>query len=405
VPDNPTNSKPGTQYEEPLGTPLSTSRVVTQNLVISASQAEIEKEVWQSSVHDLSTLINLVALYDDVFVLGRAAEFNAFRNHSDLMRFLADENIVKTQVLNEQARDDISRIAKKHLAFYLEKDEVERFEPLLRFAISPTEALYGLLYFSDSVEQARIGDLWLRTVPDNVDLIKALEGEIQTARGGTFFVRSFLYLAYSDYLRIPFTSDRARSVVVQKVLKKEDTFFRTRVLDKLQESYETYPALSAGDYDYRKIVSPFAAVVFDRCNGKRSRLVKEVERIREELEPTRERLRALEWHARWGTRTESIKAEGKIQEILAEIARQFGPRPGLLKREKGISFRGDIAEIADNPTSWKAWLTAISSLPAEVATRLAHQRPVAELHYLQRELPGPGTLNKALDDLFGTLRS
>ncbi len=46
--------------------PFSTSRIVTQNLVISAAQAETDKEVWQSSVHDLSTLINLVALYSSL---------------------------------------------------------------------------------------------------------------------------------------------------------------------------------------------------------------------------------------------------------------------------------------------------------------------------------------------------
>jgi len=80
--------------------------------------------------------------------------------------------------------------------------------------------------------------------------------------------------------------EAVRDIVRQRLGELDEHMKEMRrvFLDKLQESYETYPALSAGDYDYRKIVSPFAAAVFDRCNGQRSRLVKEVERIREERE-------------------------------------------------------------------------------------------------------------------------
>ena len=383
--------------------PLSTSRIVTQNLVISASEAETETEVWQSSVDDLSTLINLVALYDEVFILGRAAEFSAYGKHSDLMRFLVDEQIIKTQSLNQEAREEISQIAQKHLAVYLDQDKVEKFEPLLRFALSPTEAFYGLAYNSDGVEDVQIGDLWLRTLPDNIDLVETLEREASVARGGTFLIRSFLYVAYSDFLRVPFTPDSARSAVIQKVIKNEDTFFRTRIFNKLQENFENYPSPSTGDY--RQITSPFAAVVFERCNGQRSRLAKEVQKIRDQLKPTRERLRELEWTALWGKRAESVEAEGKIQNVLNEIAQHFGQHPGLLSWEKGISLGKDTGEIASNPTSWKAWLTALSSLPVEIARRLANRRPVAEIHRLQQELPGARMLNKSIDDLFGKLKN
>src|ERR1041385_4826580 len=135
--------------------PTSTTRILTQNLLISASEAETDKEVWESSVEDLSALINVVALYDDIFILGRATAFDAFVNHSNLMGFLNDEQIIKTQTLDKAASEDISQRAKKHLALYLDvldnkgRRNIERFEPLLRSALSPSEAFYGLFYGSD----------------------------------------------------------------------------------------------------------------------------------------------------------------------------------------------------------------------------------------------------------------
>src|SRR5262245_61060430 len=118
------------------------------------------------------------------------------------------------------------------------------------------------------------------------------------SRVGTFLRRTFLYLAYSDFLKVPFTSDSARASVVSAVLRKEDDFFRICVLKVLQKTFEEFPSLSVDEP--RHIVSPFAAVVFERCNGSRSKLVREIQRMRHELIPTRERLRELEWDALLG---------------------------------------------------------------------------------------------------------
>jgi hypothetical protein len=263
------------------------------------------------------------------------------------------------------------------------------------------ESVYG----ADHIEHIRIGDQWLRTFPENADLAKALENELNILQiqGGKFLVRTFLYLAYSDLFKIPFTSDSARSVVVATVMNNEDNFFRSRLVKTLQETYEKYPSISANEP--RRLVSPFAAIVFERCNGMRSKLVKEIQKIREELKPTRERLRELERNALWGSRTESIEAEEKIHKVLNEIVQHFGLRPGLFSWKRGISLAGESGDIIDNPTSWKAWLTGLVSLPVEIALRLSQRRPVAEIHNLQQALPGPRTLDKSLYELFGEIKS
>lgn len=108
----------------------------------------------------------------------------------------------------------------------------------------------------------------------------------------------------------------------------------------------------------------------------------------------------MEWEARWN-RDSGIRAEKRVDDILEEIARSYGPSPSLFSLEKGVSFANDVVEIAEDPTSWKAWVTAIGSLPFEVAKRLIDRRPVVEIHELKAEIPGPLALRKTLEDLFG----
>jgi hypothetical protein len=123
------------------------------------------------------------------------------------------------------------------------------------------------------------------------------------------------------------------------------------------------------------------------------------------MRPTRERLREIEWHALWDGRAEGLKSQAKLGAILEEINKAFGPRPGLLTWETGLAFREDTGKIIDNPTSWKAWLDGLSNLSARAASRLIYRRPVAEIHQLQKELPGPRALEKLLYELFGDLKN
>jgi len=402
--------------------PTSSSRLVTLNLLISSSQAETNEEVRESSIYDLSTLINLVALYDELIVLNTVPARDTDGHASDLIGLLNDEQIVKTQVLSEQAREEVSERAKKHLAVFISKDNspadndpqldtlIQKILPRKMsryfdgYRYLPTEAYGRRLLGSDAHptrDHSPMIDRWL-AVLNNVDALMR-ETTREESNYQIFLFRAFLYLSYAHLLEIPFTPDAARASFVEYILKKEDTFFRTRILRSLQTNFEEFPP-SSGHDDYRKMISPFAAVVFQRCNGSRSRLVTEIKKLRDEMKPTRQRLRELEWHAIWDSRTEGINAENKLRKVIDEIAQNFGPQPGFLRWETGISLTEGTGEIIDNPTSIKAWVEGLLHIPFEVATRLLYRRPVAEIHHLQKELPSSRALKKVLFELFGDLK-
>lgn len=101
--------------------PTSSSRVVTRNLLISASRAETNSEVQESSIHDLSTVINLVTLYDELFVLNKAPGTDSSGDTSDLIRLLSDEQLIKTQELDDKDREAVHNEPKSIFLFILTK--------------------------------------------------------------------------------------------------------------------------------------------------------------------------------------------------------------------------------------------------------------------------------------------
>jgi hypothetical protein len=354
-----------------------------------------------SEVHDLSTLINIAVLYDELFVLGRHGSFMNFGPSSDLIDLLYDKRILQSEALTRDEKNKVTSAARKHLLCFLEENDqadIAEFGEILTYSLSP-DAGYVRAYEADSLEEVRIGENWFRTAPEGVDLVAALKAEHEFGRSATFFARTFLYLGYADARSMPLVVDSARASAVSKVIKGEDNYFRSRILNLLQDSFEQFPRQYADNT--RRMVSPFAAIVFDRCNGVRSRIAPEVERLRAELTEARRSLATLEWDALWAPREDSIAAETKFEKILEEIARSYGPHPGLFSLEKGISFANDAIEVAEDPASWKAWLTAIGAFPHDLANRLVARRPVAEIHDLRMDIPGPLALRNSIDSLFG----
>jgi hypothetical protein len=153
------------------------------------------------------------------------------------------------------------------------------------------------------------------------------------------------------------------------------------------------------------VSSPVAALVFERTGGKRSKLAIEIQKLRDELAPARERLNKLEIATRQGKRSEAIRAERKWAAALEEVTTNFGPNPGLLDVRRLLSFGEGAGDIAADPTSLKAWLAALGGLQVEVLKRLLAQRPLIEIHRLRSELPGNEKLRASIGSLFGDVRS
>jgi len=268
--------------------------------------------------------------------------------------------------------------------------------------LSPSEAEYGIHYRADGVEEIQLGREWLYTVPNRASLLRQLGREEDVARGTTFLVRTFLFdLAYADVAKLTFTPDAVRCPVLDNILKDEDEFLRQALMSKLQSAWEHYP--TSGYRELRRTVSPFAAIVFERAKN-RSEIASQMEILRKELAPLREKVHKLEEKALWGSRDEAVDAERKWEQVLTEIETNFGTDPHLVSIKRAIAFGESIGEIIDKPTSWKNWLSSLTNLPLEIAARLVSQRPAIEIHRLRSKLPSPGRLAKSVERLFGQVQ-
>jgi hypothetical protein len=382
--------------------PRSVQKIVTQSLVISAIAAERLGSVSWAALHDLSVLINFIVLYDELYVLDAPERFHRLSPASDLLGLLTDERILRSEKLDEDTAARVAGAAQRHLLHFLGSKGVTdsgRFERLLSYVLSQGAALCDLADRPDGEEDILIGTAWVHMVPDNFDLVAALAQEDPLiGRGAAFFARTFLYLGYSDVRAMPLMVDSARCSLVRTVLKQEKESFRMRVLAALQDSHRQIPR--AGETALRTVVSPFASIVFDRCNGDRSRLAREVQTLRSALASTRREFAMLEFDALW--EKDSASAQARMERILAEIEHGFGPHPGLFTWEKGLSFAEDTAKTVAQPTNPASWIQLLST-PVEAMRQLAAKRPVAAIHDLRREIPGPLSLRKNVEDLFGPI--
>jgi hypothetical protein len=108
------------------------SRLVTQNLLVSAAFAERHNKPDWDSVRNLSMLIDLYCLSDEVVVLGRAIASDLRNLDSRLFDLLTSTNFVRVKVLNDTEAKLTSACAKRHLLSFLgEEPDSEAFGPLL----------------------------------------------------------------------------------------------------------------------------------------------------------------------------------------------------------------------------------------------------------------------------------
>jgi len=179
------------------GLPELGSRLITQNLVMSAASAqEAEKPDW-SSIYDLAVLIDLFCMYDSAIVLGRPVNSVA---GSAIGNLLLRTGFLKIAYPEKESVRTISRAAKGHLLTYLGQHDVGgRFDEVLRFALSFNQAAHSFCSEPDRQEVIECGDMWLKTAPTTEDLLQQLQRESEDiAWGTTFLVRSFLYIGYAE---------------------------------------------------------------------------------------------------------------------------------------------------------------------------------------------------------------
>ena len=321
---------------------------------------------------------------------------------NDLADMLEEENLLSCSELGENQASIVADTAQRHLAVFLGEDNVGNYDGLLRFALSPWESHYGLTLVPDGIETAQLGEEILRSKPTESQIFAALRAEQEVSRGTTFLVRTFLYLAYADAMRLPFAADEARSAVVASIVNRESTYLRDKLLSTIRGAGKSAPAYSFADPV--RMVSPFSAIVLSRAGRDKANIPKEIQNLRRELTETRKRIATLEAIFLCGTRDEAIAAEAKWQSVLAEASKNFGPAPGSFQIRRLMNFGTDASEAIGSETDISKWLKSLAGLPLEAVQRYLHQRPIVELHKLRAELPGPYQLENTIANLFGSVR-
>lgn len=411
-------------------------RLVTYNLLnaaLSCARAERQR-VNLLQVEDLCTLADLFCLYDGIVLLGYNWKWCGpkLAERNDLAAALAECDFIHEVAPRDLEGDDLYRAHAKHLAAFLGQD-LDTFadrlptvghglsEDYVEFMMghgdrgdmaTPTDLMKHLHERTRRERptwdaHVRLGGTpdgwfehmrWVRTIPGRSAMVAALAEETrQNQRMHKFIMRTFVYVAYADVQRMPFTPDAARHPVVEGIVAEED-----QVRGRLQSALKSVVAeTTPGDKDLLRRVPPLAAVLFERARTARD-IVPELVRLRNELAPLRETLRNLERQMLYESRDTAIRAAAKWDQAVDEVERNFGLEPRLITRKLALKLGEHLGETVDNPTSFKSWWAALAQLPAEVMRRLIARHTLIELHRLRPELPASERLRGAIQRIFPT---
>ncbi len=183
-------------------------RLITQNMIADAALFEISDNLTWNSIYELSKFIDVFCLYDRVTVLDRQS-YSMLERNTDFFDALKD--IVEVREFSRDA--DLLNTACAHFGTYLgeEEDPTRLRDRLIDAIFYPETVERSFAATPDSVHDLKLGDEWVRTLPKDADVVSELRKERDAYRGTTFLIRTFLYLAYSEVNRVPFTPDAVRS--------------------------------------------------------------------------------------------------------------------------------------------------------------------------------------------------
>ena len=369
------------------------NRLVTQNFLASAGSFERQSSVNWESIRQLSVLIDLVCLCDQINVVGR----QAYELVSSIKSPMKD---VYRPLLNvvDIYEDGLVQSASSHMmAFLGESVSSEQNQILVQEILTPKSIERSYRSAPDEVDDFKYGEMWVRTLPPAADPVVALDKENDMHRSVTFFVRTFLYLAYSEANEIPFTLDEARASILPQFIDKEINLRRS-ILEKLKEVHDQ--SVLVGNIDVKRSLTPLASVVYSRAMT-RNKIPEEVARLREELTSLRARLTEAEDALFYATHDKQASAFRKWTEVLDELERRYGKGEGYVACRGLLGFAEKAVEVALDPTKWNKLI----SLPIEILRRATARRPIVEIYELLPTMPGLKASQRDIDRLFGNVAS
>jgi hypothetical protein len=397
-------------------------RLITYNLLNSAlACTKVEPQIINMvQIEDLCTFIDLFCLYDGVVLLGHNWKWDSpnIAKRNELAAALVEANFITEKEHRLQGHSNLDRAHAKHLAAFLGQD-MDNFsyglpsvgnglsEDYVEFSMGHDD--YGqVAYPTDLRDWYTFVDLGstpdvlsnqmrqICTAPKRSDLVAALAVEAQqNQRMHKFIMRTFVYIAYADVQRIPFTPDTTRHSIVDGIFTEEDQF-RGRLQSILKSVVsETTP----GDKALLRRIPPIAAVLFERAQT-RCDIAKELIKLRKELTSLRDTLKKLEHKLYYESRDTAMKAAEKWNRAVEEVERNFGLEPRFIAGKMALQLGMQLGDVIDNPTKFKSWWSAITELPSEVIKRLISRHTLIELHRLRPELPASEKLRKTIRKIF-----
>jgi hypothetical protein len=389
-------------------------RLITQNLLASAAQA-ISGTPTRTAVEDLASVINTVAMYDGLVVLGAPEVWAEYAKQSQLIEYLTASELLHVRRLDEATIQQVAKVSRLHLESATKAKDIPAMERFLEASYLARLCYPALIMNSDGHVDLAAGREWILTAPTGHDLDSLLKQDLEYSRSAYFYVRTFFYAAYMDIAKLDFTADRIRADVLGEISGRQASL-QQDLVRKLQETFSQalmLPKLSSW-------LSPFAAVVFRACRGNRQELINQLSLIRDRVKPSREKLHELEIRFRYGpTRSqldllhltgepppssfaEAQRAYGEYLAARHILLADFGPIGQEVQTKGLLAFTANAALTAIIPSSPEAWMNTIASLPVEnISSTLAHMR-FAEIHQLKHDLPASAELLRSIEDLFGT---
>jgi hypothetical protein len=381
------------------------SRLVTQNLLISASTYERERAITGWALSDLCSLIDTFVFSDRAITLSRPDKLDS--GSSPLLDAMFSSGFLEVMDVGNANLylDKVSTSARGHLLAFLGSEEntanTERVSELLRNSLRPSNASLAVTLTPDTEKEIGIATRWLKESTREQAIRQDLATERNVARGRTFLFRTFWYAGVSEVFRLPFTPDAVRLPVVDAALDSERNL-RQRIAKTIKIAWADEDGFLA-NAQLARAFTPMATVVFKRAKGDRAAIPAELQELRERLTPFRHRLSDAEQQI-LGSHKSSQAAKKEWLAVIKQLEKAYGTEPHVVSVAKMLGMAGALATLADSPSSLAALVAALVMWKASGVRDLWFQGPAFELHRLRLTLDSLGGAEESARKLFGQLR-
>ena len=329
--------------------------------------------------------------------MGDSSSNQLMKNEGTLFTLLKSERTLIEEPLSDYINSEVLKNAERRIKVCLRGEEPDECEGWLAEILNPESIKQQYEHFPfepEQTEHMRRGTKWWKDLSSCKDLHSQLT-DPHVRRSALFVARTFCYLAYANITGYTFTPDALRSDLVTPILQKEKLFLDD-LMSTLKSSYKphgTSPELES-------MISPFSVIVFERSRRKEN-IVAEMQALRIELKPTRQKLQELEWEALAKGVRHSDKVKTKWKAILREVEKTFGGGAASFDYDKAADLTGSAAKVVTNPYGVEAWLKMLKK-PAEIVNRIVNKGPLIAIHRLYPQLGGSERAEKAIHRLFET---